>query len=108
MMMNKLNGIAVGIVLLLLNCAVVEAKNKSSKTIEMKCHVEVVGGRDLIHFINVKSNQKQTFKSDLVGQKINTYAIKGEQVIYKVKECVNLNDNFDTAAAKSADIFAVR
>lgn len=86
----------------------IAANDKNTVQHEMKCHVELVGGRDIIHYVNVKNSQKQSYKNELLGQKVKTYAVSGEQVIYKVKECVNLNDTFNTAAAKSADIFAVR
>ena len=83
------------------------ANEKSQYKRDIKCHVELVGGRDIIHYDKAKASKLKSFKSTLAGKKVKTYAVKGEQVIYKVNECVLIDDTFNSAAAKSADIFAV-
>ena len=87
---------------------VVQAKESEVALKDIKCHVELTGGRDIIHYVFAKKSEISGLKTSLVGKKTKTYAVKGEQVIYKVNECVAENQTFNSAAAKSADIFAVR
>ena len=100
------------ILLLILGLALVmntagAANNKSSK-VEIKCHVELVGGVDIIHFALVQQQQLANIKQALAGQKVTTSQSKQKQAIYKVNECVGLHDSFVTAQAKSRDIFTAR
>ena len=83
------------------------ANGKPSK-VEIKCHVELMGGSDIIHFAIVSQQQLANIKQILAGQKVLTALSKQKQVIYKVNECVGLHDSFVSGPAKSRDILTTR
>lgn len=81
---------------------------KPSSPVEIKCHVELVGGGDIIHFAQLSNQQYKSVKKLLVGKEISTALSRAKKVIYKVNECVGLHDKFNSAAAKSRDILTAR
>ncbi|MEW6982135.1 TapY2 family type IVa secretion system protein [Colwelliaceae bacterium 6471] len=98
---------------ILLGCLIVMGANakpndKSVANTEIKCHVELVGGGDIIHFAKVPETKLAVIKQVLEGQKISTTLSKKKRVIYKVNECVGLHETFVTTAAKSKDILTAR
>jgi len=79
-----------------------QPEKKETKS-ELKCHVELVGGRDIIHFAKVPTKKVSSIAHVLTGTKIKTGFSKKQQTIYKVNECVGLNDKFITGVAKQRD-----
>ena len=99
------------ITLFLISISVVTSVNASTQEVskvEIKCHAELVGGVDIIHFALVRQSQLAGIKRHLTGQKISTALSKNKQVIYKVNECVGLHESFVSASAKSRDILTAR
>ncbi|NQY62388.1 MAG: hypothetical protein HRT38_01490 [Alteromonadaceae bacterium] len=77
---------------------------QSSKRIEMKCYVSMIGGEELIHYI-VLNNEEAAINIEqyLLGKKIlTTKSIKKRQV-YKVKECISSSKKFADATPKYLD-----
>ena len=71
------------------------AKNyQKAAKIKVKCHVELVGGKDMIHFGIIKNERKAKYAQWLEGKKIATGFSKHKQQVYKVIECTKLADKF--------------
>ena len=79
-----------------------KAGEKAGKT-KVKCHVELVGGIDIIHFGIIKAKRIENYAQWLIGKKIATGFSKEKQPIYKVKECVKLHDKFSSLASQQVD-----
>lgn len=62
--------------------------------IEMKCHVELVGGGETISFTNIPYGNIKELTHVLMGQKIKLTSESSARAIYKVKECVPLTNKF--------------
>jgi hypothetical protein len=62
--------------------------------VEMKCHVELVGGGETISFTNTPYRNIKELRHVLMGQKIKLNSDSSANAIYKVKECVPLKDKF--------------
>jgi hypothetical protein len=62
--------------------------------IEMKCHVELLGGGETIRFTNTPYRNIKELTHVLMGQKIKLNNESSARAIYKVKECVPLKDKF--------------
>ena len=73
-------------------------------TIDYKCHVELIGGIQTIDFVNTKKQRLNRLAQSLVGKKKRKPFSREERVIYKVFECVKLNDNFTRAQSTAVDI----
>lgn len=78
------------------------AKQKVDK-VEVKCHVELYGGGETIHFRKIKKDKLAKLEQRLVNKKIKVAKIEGKQTIYKVIECVSLNEEFSTFQSKRVD-----
>jgi hypothetical protein len=76
---------------------------KQSFKVEMKCHVELMGGENVIHFTVIKKNKAAKLSQFLVGRKILTDSSKKKKVIYKVKECVDSKDSFNKHIARNIE-----
>jgi hypothetical protein len=72
------------------------SNNKVIKSIdiEMKCHVELVGGGEAISFTNTPYRSIKELTPVLNKQKIKLNNDRSARAIYKVKECVPLKDKF--------------
>ncbi|AOW76390.1 hypothetical protein A3Q34_05670 [Colwellia sp. PAMC 20917] len=82
--------------------SVAKTTDKSTK-IKIKCHVELMGGNDIIHFGIIGSNKLAKYPDWLVGKKIATGFSKQKQQVHRVKECVKSNDDFSNALSKKLD-----
>jgi hypothetical protein len=60
--------------------------------IEMKCHVELVGGGEAISFTNTPYRSIKELTPVLIKQKVKLNNDSSARAIYKVKECVPLKD----------------
>ncbi|MBA6253686.1 MULTISPECIES: TapY2 family type IVa secretion system protein [unclassified Colwellia] len=82
--------------------SVAKTTDKSTK-IKVKCHVELMGGTDIIHFGIIDSNKLSKYADWLVSKKIATGFSKQKQKVHQVKECVKSNDDFSNALSKKLD-----
>ncbi|PCI52588.1 MAG: hypothetical protein COB45_12345 [Gammaproteobacteria bacterium] len=71
-----------------------QAKAVLPVDIEMKCHVELMGGGELISFTNVPYKNIKELRNVLIGQKVKLTSESSAQAIYKIKECVLLQEKF--------------
>jgi hypothetical protein len=78
------------------------AKQKVEK-VEVKCHVELYGGSEAIHFRKIKKSKRDKLEQQLVNKKIKVARINTKQTIYKVVECVTLDKEFSKPQSKSVD-----
>jgi hypothetical protein len=78
------------------------AKEKVEK-VEIKCHVELYGGNEAIHFRKIRKDKVAKLEQRLLNKKIKVANIKGKQKIYKVLECVPLNEDFSQLQSKNID-----
>jgi hypothetical protein len=78
------------------------AKQKVDK-VEVKCHVELYGGGETVHFRKLKKDKLTKLEQRLVNKKINVAKMKAKQTIYKVIECVSLDKEFSTFQSKGVD-----
>ncbi len=62
--------------------------------IEMKCHVELIGGGETISFTNTPYKSMRELTHILMKQKIKLNTEDSARAIYKVKECVPLQEKF--------------
>ena len=62
--------------------------------IEMKCHVELVGGGESISFTNTPYKSIRELTHVLMKKKVKLNSESKAQAIYKVRECVPLKDKF--------------
>jgi hypothetical protein len=83
------------------------AKQKVKK-VEVKCHVELYGGGETIHFRKIKKSKLDKLEQRLVNKKIKVAKIKGKQKIYKVLECIPLDEEFSNFQSKSVDADTAR
>jgi len=83
-------------------------KVEKVKSRVMKCHVELLGGGETIHFINTTKFSSRQLAQTLVGLKISTSKVKAKQEIYKLNKCIKLDETFKTAKAKLLDKNTVR
>tara|TARA_R110000787_G_scaffold173773_2_gene286371 strand:+ start:268 stop:612 length:345 start_codon:yes stop_codon:yes gene_type:complete len=100
---NKMNNKILFITLLLLvsTNVIADAANKEGKKykVDAKCHVEVVGGQQVIYFAYVKEDKINKLADTLVNRKFSTPFFKEKQRVYKVFECVLLDAKFNSAKA---------
>ncbi|MDX2368646.1 MAG: TapY2 family type IVa secretion system protein [Colwellia sp.] len=71
-----------------------KAQAKVPADIEMKCHVELVGGGESISFTNTPYINIRELTHVLMKKKVKLNSESTAQAIYKVKECVPLQDKF--------------
>lgn len=76
--------------------------------IKIKCHVELVGGKGIIHFGIIKKDRMSKYGQWLVGKKIATGFTKQKQPVYKVIECVKSADTFTNSTSQKVDEHTAR
>jgi hypothetical protein len=76
---------------------------QNTAKIKIKCHVELVGGKDMIHFGVIKKDRMFKYGQWLVGKKIATGFSKQKQPVYNVIECVKLADTFTNSTSQKVD-----
>jgi len=84
-----------------------KTSNKTAK-IKIRCHVELVGGKDIIHFGIIKNERKTNYAQWLEGKKIATGFSKQKQQVYKVIECVTSKNKFINLVSANLDENTVR
>ncbi len=77
-----------------------EDNTKTNKTVDVKCHIELNGGRESIYFATVNENALKNLDKRLINRKIPTVYSKNKQQVNRVYECVKMTDDFSTAQAR--------
>ncbi len=77
--------------------------NKQVIKHEVKCHVELYGGKEVIYFGLAPLTDLKNYAQAIVGKKISVPTIKGKKSIYKAFECVVMNDKFTSRQARLLD-----
>ena len=75
---------------------------------ELKCHVELFGGNEVIHFVNAKKNEGFNMVKRLTGKSVTVTGSRKKQKIYRVKECTDLHGRFKGDLANQLDADTVR
>jgi len=74
-------------------------KHKERKTISLKCDVLYIGGKVGIHYHHgVSVKDKSSFKSKLLRMKLPS-----KKKIYKVNECVGIDEKFKNTSANNLE-----
>ncbi|SES72228.1 TapY2 family type IVa secretion system protein [Thalassotalea agarivorans] len=79
------------------------AKKDTVKKIDIKCHVEFTDKTQAIVFTVDKESKINTKTKGILGQKFYNIKRKKESRVVKAFECVALQDEFKTLAAKRLD-----
>ncbi len=73
-------------------------------TVDMKCYVELLGGKYSIHRnYDVPYADKKHYKSTLIERDISARKNNSIKVIYKVKECKEMHKRFKNEDANTLD-----
>lgn len=111
-MNSKLNtgiialSVALSVALSLISISVTAQSSQNKKYVpsnNYKCHVELIGGIQTIHFVSTKKQSLKEVTNSLVGKKRFKPFSREKLAIYKVFECVWLNDKFTSAQSKAVD-----
>ncbi|PCI60068.1 MAG: hypothetical protein COB35_10025 [Gammaproteobacteria bacterium] len=84
------------------------AAEQNGAKVEIKCWVELYGGKDIIHFANINLQNLNGYGNYLVGRKVKTAFRKEKLKVYKVKECVKLNEKFSSDRGRQVDENSIR
>lgn len=102
--MKKLISLVIlGVALLSSVTVVAKETDAKAKKIEVKCFIELYGGRETIHFRKIKENELAKLPNMLVNSNVSVIGSKQKQKIFKVHECALLNDEFSDSHAKQVD-----
>lgn len=80
-----------------------QQNSTKKKTVDVKCHVELVGGGESINFWMSPANKLQKLARNIVGKEVMIPSANAKKVIYKVHECVLLTKKFKGATARQLD-----
>ncbi len=107
---KKVSGFIVAILLTTISSFELSASEQSAKKSKtpMKCHVILMGGMETIHFVNSTMTNHKQLSQVLKNEKVTTSITKKAKQIYKVIECVPLDDTFKGDRAKQLDKKTVR
>lgn len=72
--------------------------------IDAKCHIEAVGGGELIRFWSVKASQLPQLQFNIIGDRVAKKDGKGRTTVYKAFECVKIHDEFKSIRARRIDV----
>lgn len=91
-------------ILTLITCSLVtNAKSTDDKKVDVKCFVELIGGRETISFWNIPTSQVSNLVNSITGRQVSIPHSKQKGTIYKTHECVLLHDDFSGSKAKIVD-----
>lgn len=109
--MNRSIIVILSVLLSLCSINIYAKHNKNQldvETFDYKCHVEILGGGDTIHFVNSQSKNLSVVAQSIKGQKIHKPFSKNVSSIYNVVECTSLYGNFKNNVSKLVDSKTVR
>lgn len=92
---------------ILLLCSMSVFATQAAARTEYKCYVELLGGKEIIYFVSVKTNQSKNLVSKLTGRKVSGNGYKAI-AIYQVKECVIETESFSSEVAQALDRVTIR
>ncbi|TWX66553.1 TapY2 family type IVa secretion system protein [Colwellia sp. C1TZA3] len=88
------------LLLINVNCNVAAANIVVKKyKVDVKCHIELVGGKPLIYFASVKESRVNKLVDTLANRKVPTPFSKDRQQVYRAFECVLLKAKFNSVKA---------
>ncbi|MCI2283145.1 TapY2 family type IVa secretion system protein [Colwellia sp. MSW7] len=93
-------------ILTLITCSLItNAKSTATedKKVDVKCFVELIGGRETISFWYIPSSQVSNLVNSITGRQVSIPHSKQKETIYKAHECVLLQDDFSGSKAKIVD-----
>ena len=76
-----------------------EAKNIDQQKIDVKCHVELHGGKQVIYLAYIKEKKLAGLDKSLINRKILTAGSNEKMTVYKVFECKRSEDQFASSKA---------
>lgn len=71
----------------------------TKQKVNVKCHIEVMGGQQAIYLARIKRQQLKQLPSTLPNRKIYTLTSKEKQQVYKVIECILIQARFSSVKA---------
>jgi len=80
-----------------------QGKESKAKMVNVKCHVELIGGGETIYSRVINENSLASLPLRLVNQSISTSLSNKKKRVYKVNECTLSTSEFKTAQAKLID-----
>ena len=102
---NRMKNYMIAVVLLtvITSTASHAAATGQASNHEVKCHVELYGGKEAIYFGLTSSKDLKAYGQSIVGKKISVAATKGKKSVYKVFECVAMTEQFTSRQARTLD-----
>jgi hypothetical protein len=67
--------------------------------VDVKCHIELLDGKQLIYFASLKESQVNKLVDTLANRKVPTPFSKERQQVYQAFECVLLKAKFNSVKA---------
>jgi len=85
-----------------------EQINKKSQKVDAKCHVELYGGGETLYFRTIKREKLKSLAKKMVNRSVLTPMSSTKRKVYKVHECVLLQDTFKASRSKEVDARTAR
>jgi len=85
-----------------------EQASQKVKRVDAKCHVELYGGTETIYFRTIKSRQLEKLAKQVLNRDVLTPTSSGKKKVYKVHECVLLENTFKTSRSNQLDAKTAR
>ncbi|MFT4927970.1 MAG: hypothetical protein ACI8WB_004085 [Phenylobacterium sp.] len=79
------------------------AQRTADTKVEYKCHFELVGGQQVIHFLNSRENYAKQLQQKMTGKTIFAKDGVTKRYIYRVFECVKSQESFRSVKAQDLD-----
>lgn len=79
------------------------ADKSENVKVAVKCHVLLVGGKEMISFWSIQQNQLKKLKDNIIGKKTLPLESKHRIKIYQAFECVLEDDEFNSSKARLLD-----
>ncbi len=99
-----MNRLILALIFTMMSFSGISAENdKTSPKLDIKCHVELVGGGETISLWRIPQSQRKTLEQQMLGYKIYSHDSVEKREIYKVHQCVASKDSFSSAAANRLD-----
>ncbi|MCJ8320657.1 MAG: TapY2 family type IVa secretion system protein [Colwellia sp.] len=106
---SKTLAIAIATLLFSTNVNAKHTKNQLQiATYDYKCHVELLGGGEVVHFVNSASKDLNVIASSIMGKNTIIPFSKKSAVIYNVVECVIIYSEFQSKVSQRLDDQTVR
>ncbi|WP_286266238.1 TapY2 family type IVa secretion system protein [Thalassotalea atypica] len=88
---------------------VTQAKTSTNANkVEVKCHLELLGGGEMIHFANIPADRFNSYVKGLTKRKVMVNDAKKKVAVYKVFECITADSDFSNSRAKTLEESTLR